>query len=567
MKLNKIIYVVPLAVLILAAGSGCRKSQFNINKNINNPTDSSVTYDVVLPAALNATGAIAAFGGAPGGGGTVTNWGVLQNWMSYWSRSGTYAPNVTEETYQITTSFGTGVWNSCYDNNYDLQIIQQKAAVAGAGFYEGIARILKAHNYQILVDVYGNVPYTQALKGSSNPTPKYDKGIDIYNALFAEIDAGLNLINTSVVTEDNTNKDIWKNDIMFGNPATGIIDDVPAMRIKWNQFGNTLKLRMLIHAYAVAGINKATLIANINANGNGYLTADASVNPGYSGNDKPNSFFTQYITGTDGTASTSNVYYAANDWGVEYYAWNGDQRRSQSRTYTGGSLKGVPYGTPPIAVYASGSVAKIGPGVYKSATARQVIISAAESYFLQAEAKQRSTVFTGFIGNGGASASSLLTTAINESFNYLGATGAATYISNNATYPDVDYAGVPQGIGLPAGGLFTILSQKWFAMNGVNPLETWTDWRRVPYTDVATKLLSGANASTTNFVYGDGGGYTGTLTSPGTGPFRSITPGILAGDNIPVRFLYPQSEYNYNTANVNGEGVITRTSRIFWDLN
>ena len=568
MKLNKIIYVVPLAVIMLAVGSGCRKSQFNINKNINNPTDSSVTYDVVLPAALNATGAITAFGGAPGGGGTVTNWGVLQNWMSYWSRSGTYAPNVLEETYQITTGFGNGVWNSCYDNNYDLQIIQQKAAVAGAGFYEGIARIIKAHNYQILVDVYGNVPYTEALKGSQNPTPKYDKGVDIYNKLFDEIDAGIDLINAAVVLDDNANKDIWKNDIMFGNPSTGTIADVPAMKIKWNQFGNTLKLRLLIHAYAVGAINKATRIAKINANGNGYLVADASVNPGYSGNDKPNSFFTQYITGTDGTASTSNVYYAANDWGVEYYTWNGDPRRSQSRVYTGGGLKGVPYGTPPIAVYASGQVAKIGPGVYKSATARQVVISAAESYFLQAEAKQRSAIFTGFIGNGGASAASLLTTAINESFNYFGATGAAGYISGNASYPDVDYFGGPQGIGAPGGGLFTILTQKWFAMNGVNPLETWTDWRRVPYSEVATKVLyNNSNASTTNFVYGDGGGYTGTLTSPGPGPFRSITPGIQPGDQIPVRFLYPQSEYNYNTANVSGEGTITRTSRVFWDLN
>jgi hypothetical protein len=71
----------------------------------------------------------------------------------------------------------------------------------------------------------------------------------------------------------------------------------------------------------------------------------------------------------------------------------------------------------------------------------------------------------------------------------------------------VDYTALPLGPGTPAGGLFTILQQKWFAMNGINPLETWTDWRRVPYTDVATKLLSGANASTTNFVYGDGGYY------------------------------------------------------------
>lgn len=31
----------------------------------------------------------------------------------------------------------------------------------------------------------------------------------------------------------------------------------------------------------------------------------------------------------------------------------------------------------------------------------------------------------------------------------------------------------------PVGGLFTIITQKWFALNGLNPLEVWTDYRRL----------------------------------------------------------------------------------------
>jgi hypothetical protein len=409
----------------------------------------------------------------------------------------------------------------------------------------------------MLVDVYGNVPYTDALKGSQNPTPKYDKGVDIYKALFRDIDAGIALINAAVITTTNPNKNIVADDIMFHADVT-----------KWNQFGNTLKLRMLIHAYAVAAIDKAAEMLIINNNGNGFLTADALVNPGYSGNDKPNPFFTQYITKPDASSSTSNVYYAANEWGINYYAWDGDPRRSQDRVYTGGGGHlGVPYGKPPIAQYASAVVAHIGAGVYKSATASQVVISAAESYFLQSEARFRNIITSG------PTADVLLTSAINASFAYYGATGAAGYIAGNASYPDVDYFGVSQGTGAPAGGLFTILSQKWFAMNGVNPLETWSDWRRVPYSEVATKVLfNNSNAPTTNFVYGDGGGFTNDASNfpgatPGVGPFRSVSPQIGPTDNIPVRFLYPQSEYNYNTANVAAEGTITRYSRVFWDLN
>ena len=176
MKLKKIIYGVFFLAMIIAVGTGCRKSQFNINQNINSPTDSTVTYDVVLPAALHASGTIIG-----------TQWAVLQRWMGYWARSGTYAPNVIEETYEITTGFGNGIWNACYDNNYDYQIIKSKAAGAGAGFYEGIARIMMSHNFQILVDVYGNVPYSQALKGGGNPTPSYDKGIRHLQRSFSSV--------------------------------------------------------------------------------------------------------------------------------------------------------------------------------------------------------------------------------------------------------------------------------------------------------------------------------------------------------------------------------------------
>lgn len=541
MKLKHLIYGVPLAVLLITAGSSCRKAQFNINRNINQPTDSSVTYDVVLPAALHATGTIIA-----------NQWGPIQNWMSYWARSGTYAPNVIEETYQITTGFGNGIWNSCYDNNYDYQIVASKAAQAGAGFYEGIARIMKAHNFQVLVDVYGNVPYTQALKGSGNPTPAYDNGLAIYQALLREIDAGIALIKAAVVTTTNANKNIATNDIMFGGNKT-----------LWYKFGNTLKLRLLIHAYAVGAINKTTEIGIINTEGSGYLGVgeNAQVQPGYKA-DKPNPFYNTYIANTAGTQTANNVYYRANDWGINYYAWDGDPREARFYVAGSGGLIGVPYGLPPITANASPVLAGIGPGVAKTNASPQAILTSAESFFLQAEARHRGWITSG------PSAATLLNTGIQESFTYLGAGSAAGYLAFNASYPDVDYAGVAQGPGGPVGGLFTILSQKWFALNAVNTLEVWTDWRRVPYTEVATKVLyNNSNAPTTNFVYGDGGGYTGTTGAPGPGPFRSVSPQITAADNIPVRYLYPQTEYNYNTANVAGQGTITRYSKVFWDLN
>lgn len=545
MKLKKLIYTIPLVAAITALSTGCNKSKFDINKNINQPTDSTVAYDVVLPAALHASGSIVA-----GGATTTAVWG---NWMGYSARSGTYAPNVTEETYEITTGFGNPFWNNCYDNNYDYQIVANKAAVAGAGFYEGIARIMKAHNFQMLVDVYGNIPYSQALKGSANPTPAYDDGLTVYKALLREIDAGIALIKAAVVNNVNPNKNIASNDIMFNGDKT-----------KWYKFANTLKLRMLIHAYAVAGIDKAAEMAIINTEGSGFLGAgeDAQVQPGYK-DDRPNPFFNVFIATVTGTQATNNIYYRANEWGIDYYSYNVDPRRERFYLAGTGGMVGVAYGLPPIPANAHTVLASYGPGVGKTSSSPQAIITAAESFFLQAEARQRGIITSG------PTAASLLTSAVVESFRYIGvgspATSAANYISANATYPDVDYNGVAQGAGGPVGGLFTILSQKWFALNYVNNLEVWTDYRRVPYTEVATNQLGTTapnDAPNDHFVYGDGAGY----TTHGPGPAISVSPQNVS-TKIPVRYLYPQTEYNYNATNVSGQGNVTRYSRIFWDLN
>ena len=532
MKLKKLIYGVPLAVILIAVGSGCRKSQFNINQNTNNPTDSTVSYDVVLPAALHSTGGIVG-----------TSWGAIQNWMGFWARSGTYAPNVLEETYEITTGFGNGIWNSCYDNNYDYQIVQNKASVAGAGFYAGIARIMKAHNFQILVDVYGNIPYSQALKGGGNPTPAYDKGLDVYKDLFRQIDTGMALIEDALVTTTNANKNIATNDILFKGD-----------KLKWAKFGNTLKLRMLIHAYAVAGINKAAEMAIINAEGSGFLGAgeDAMIQPGYAA-DKPNPFYNTYKTTVAGAQTANNVYYRANKWGIDYYTYNGDPRRS--RFYEAGSngYVGVPYGLPPVNENASANLAGIGPGLYKTNTAAQAILTAAESYFLQAEARWRNIITSG------SSVAALTNTGIAESFRYIGGGDPSTYLANNAGYSDVDVTAVsnspvnPAGT-QPVGGLFTIITQKWFALNGVNTLEVWTDYRRLGYNEVVS-----ASSVNDRFVYGAGVGYD-------PGPPISVAPQNTS-TKIPVRYLYPQAEYNYNSANVAAEGSIDRYTKIFWDIN
>jgi hypothetical protein len=536
--MRRTIYMAAAAILLIAGASSCKKSAFDINQNPNQATDSTISHDVILPAALHATGVSVS-----------TPYGFLQNWMGFWARSGTYAPNVTEETYQITTGFANGVWNGLYDNSYDYQIMMIKAQQADADFYEGIARIMKSHNFQMLVDVYGNVPYTEALKGNANPTPKYDKGEDIYKDLFRQIDTGIALIRNADVAK---NKDIAANDIMFA-----------ANKTSWIKFGNTLKLRMLVHLMnggilspqvTVPGFNIPNELYRIDTttltNGGGpvgYLGADqnAQINPGYK-SDKPNPFYNSYKNNTAGTPTANSVYYKANEFAIDYYGWLADPRQTRFYAAGGLGLKGVAYGLPPINDNAATNLAGIGPALGPSATSAVPIMTAAESFLLQAEARQRGFITTG------PTAGALLQSGILESFKFTGvaspSSALSSYLAFNASYPDVDINGVAQYPGGPVGGLFTIISQKYLALNGLNTLEVWNDYRRV-----------NMSATVSTFVYGEGGGFD-------PGPPISVSPQKPAGAKIPVRLLYPQAEYNYNAGNVGAQGTITTQTRVFWDL-
>jgi hypothetical protein len=548
MSIKKILYSAFIVGFTIAVISGCKKSVFDINKNPNQATDSTVSYDVILAAAQHSSGALVG-----------TTWGFLQNWMGYWARSGTYAPNVIEETYQITTTFGNGVWNGAYDNAFDYQIMQVKAKQNGATFYEGIARIMKSLDFQILVDVYGSVPYFDALKGNANPTPKYDKGDVIYKDLFRQIDTGITLIKNATVTT-SINKGIRDNDIMFGAAGGYSTSSLDAQKLMWRKFGNTLKLRLLVHlmnggvntaAGTASGFDIAGEFTKIAADGSGYLGVgeNVQVNPGYKV-DKPNPFYTTYKNTVTGTQTANNVYYRANEWGINYYAADADPREARVYEPGGNGFVGVAYGLPPVTENSSDKLAGIGPGVYKTNSSAQAIFTAAESFFLQAEARQRGIITT-------STAAALLNTAVEESMKYLGvanvASALADYYAWNAGYPDVDITAGALTSGYPSGGIFTIISSKWFALNAVNTLEVWTDYRRV-------NMKNPAGTDVGHFIYGQGAGYD-------PGPPISVSPQNTS-QRIPIRLLYPQTEYNYNAANVGTEGTINQfTSRIFWDAN
>jgi hypothetical protein len=420
--------------------------------------------------------------------------------------------------------------------------------------------------------VYNNVPYFDAFKGTVTSTPKYDKGADIYKDLFKQLDTALTLLNTPDAIAPANNADIATADLAYKGNAT-----------QWKKFANTLRLRLLIHLHnglttntVAAGFNIAEETAKFTASGfAGFLGTgeSAQINPGFSAT-KPNPYYRAYVQNESGT-QTGDIN-RANEYAVDYYEFNGDYRVgyfytspvaiTNTTNASGAQVTnfltanfGNKFGRPSDAsgLYTGDKLSTVrGIGLIPDgAASRAWILTSVESLFLQAEARQRGLLTTG-------TASSLLTSAITESFVWLNAKRpplrnrantpdsitytpqqtAAMYITNNAGYPDVDYSAPSIVAGQPGGGMFTILTQKWFALNAIASFEVWTDYRR------------------TDYVLGRAVGYT-------PGPPISVDPGNTS-TTIPRRLLYPQNEYNYNAANVGAEGTINVfTSKIFWDLN
>ena len=129
---NKFLILAFLTVLFV----GCSDDYLNINSDPNNAVESNITADLVLPQAiLNSANRVG------------TGFGFLGNWLGYWAPGANYAPNTEEQSYNITTNFGAGLFNGVMDNSYDFQFAELRGKAAGDDYSVAIAKLMKAHNF------------------------------------------------------------------------------------------------------------------------------------------------------------------------------------------------------------------------------------------------------------------------------------------------------------------------------------------------------------------------------------------------------------------------------------
>ena len=194
--MKKYISIVLFSALILGL-NGC-KDYMDINYDPNSPAQENLTSDMIVPAAEMNIAATYAY--------TLHILGGY-NAQYYAQQFGT--PNyVKYSQFEVSAENGSGAYRQLFQRALsNLNTVKQKAEDAGEAGVALQVAVLRAYAFQLLVDAFGELPYTEAFD-PSNLAPKYDDGKVIYEGLLKELDEALSklqggeMVTTSFIFPD-----------------------------------------------------------------------------------------------------------------------------------------------------------------------------------------------------------------------------------------------------------------------------------------------------------------------------------------------------------------------------
>lgn len=479
MKLTKIKIFLATVVVAAIAVQGCKKF-LDVNQNSNATTLANPAQ--ILPSV---EGAVAHAISYP-----------FQNFGNFYSQY--WTQNVNNSQFRGIDQYTSGPsdfdrpWAILYANaiaDTDSLIVNQHLPKFQQ--YAAIAWILRAYSFQMLTDAFGDIPLKESGKGRENRSPHYDTQKEVYDSILVFIDRARGLIDNASTYKPGVD------DLLAGGNMT-----------TWMQFANTLKLRVLLRltakdaARAEAGIRAMFTATPAPA----FLTTDIEMKWTTTGGNQNPLYAERVFLNTPNQVASSTI--------MDQLKANNDPRISSFFNLIGGSFQSTPQGSfidSPSTKAVSRPSAKV-----LSATAPGRLISAAESYYLQAEAVAR--------GWATGDAKALFESGIKANF--------ATLLLTPAQAQAYIDAPASPASKFPAAGtteqkVAAIITQKWFSFCGSQGFEAWNEWRRTGYPTYIKKSQASK----------------------------------LGNDNLPGRFIYPQAEV---TRNGNFPGVVKIDVKVWW---
>ncbi len=401
----------------------------------------------------------------------------------------------------------SGIWNTMYGNLRDVYNLNKLSEASSFNNYKGIALVMKAWIFSVLTDTYGDVPYTEAIRGKTDGIhqPVYDPQEQIYTGMLADLNTANELLGS---TDEAIN-----GDILFGG-------DVMA----WRKLANSLQLRYLMRIS-----NRRDVTADFNR-----ILGDPGQYPIFESNadnatleylpDAPNQFplHTARVGSFDEFRLSKNLgdkLLAFEDPRIAVFA----RPTAASAGTANPEYVGVPNGLSDVDAlgYNGGvqNVSRIGSLYFEDAitsrgrnVAKGYLMAYPELQFILAEAAHKGII--------AGDAKTYYDRGVSAAFAYFDTEMPADYLSR----PGVAFQ--------TAEALSLIGTQKWIALF-FSGLEAWFDWRRTNYPEI------------------------------------TAGPSNQNNDRVPVRFTYPLSEQSHNAANRNAaverQGADDMNTNVWWD--
>lgn len=497
MKKQKYIYTGLLAALLVGTSLTSCDGYLDINDNPNYPT--KVNVSALLPSACASTVAQLGWNG--------TTIGTM--WLQHTTQGNSTNQYNTLVNYSLSVSSFNPLFTNAYANTLpDLAEIVKQSEAEGAWNYWVIAKVLMAYNFQMLTDLYEDIPFTEALDIQKYPYPKYD---DSKTVVYPGI---LAMVNEAIAKEADA--------LAPTNPTIGKYDMFMKGDIKrWIGFAKNLKLKILMRDFTTNRTAIETLLAE-----GGLYEADCAMTVFEDASNKGNPFFEYNIR----QLNTKENVRACHTL-TEYLLTYNDPRivNLYERTAASGTTEGLPYGKLyeglPCGTKPTTTLVPLGQSSrYKQAYSDPVyLMNHAEILLLEAEAYAR-------LGNSNQ-AKEKYEAGVTAAFNRWkeSANQAATFLAPGGAYA-FDNSSMDSM-------LKGILTQKWVSYAGANSLDGVFDRNRTGIPSISTALTvrvsnaPGKRELTPGYVLG-------TLVAPGTT--------VLDTDVFPRRMLVPTASSQYN---------------------
>lgn len=231
---NKIL--IAFIVLLSAAVFSCTKSLVKMNENPNGADPATVNPNLVLSTVLTQSGqAFVALG-----------YGDIAGVMQHTQLDG-WGGGHNEYDWG-----GSNSWSGYYDILRNNQFVYNKAVTLQYELHQGISLVMKSMIFGLITDLWGDAPYSQALKGDEGSQattfPAFDPQQKIYEGILADLDAANTLLSKP---QSEYKGRVDAADVYYGGDAS-----------KWRKLANSLALRYYMRIsekmpdVAKAGIEK-----------------------------------------------------------------------------------------------------------------------------------------------------------------------------------------------------------------------------------------------------------------------------------------------------------------------